>query len=263
MRGLVWSVIVLVAFVAASCRAPTEVRVVVKSDACTPTSTTTITTGSLGDIETKPPGPTSSKCDNGDVGSVVLQPSGEKNAAFAFKVVMGIDKPADQCTAPAYEGCIVARRALSFLPNEELVVVVDMRASCKDNPCNPDQTCVKGRCVTAQIAPDECTSSCTEANLSGDAGGGGGTDAGSSTSDSGAPIKDASYEKAPPTSCLPFNSECPPGSATTSCCEGSCEGSSLGWRCCTGGSCKVGAGDCCDLETCVDDGINGGRCMPR
>ncbi len=261
MRALVWSVLVTFAILGASCRTPTEVRVIVRSDACTTSSSTSITIGSLGDIETKPPGPTSSRCDDGEVGSLVLQPSGEDTAVFALKVVMGIDKPADQCTAPKYEGCIVARRALSFLPHEELTVVVDMRAACKDKPCDPDQTCVKGSCVTAQIAPSDCNGGgCTEANIAGNVGGGS-----DGSGDGGpAPVKDASAgEGGSPKACLPLNSVCPVGSGTSDCCAGmSCTGARGGWRCCSAGPCEVGGNDCCDFYTCVFDGRNG-SCKPR
>lgn len=167
------------------CAAPTQVRVTVRTDECTSGSTTTITVGVLGGIETKDPGPSSSKCEPGNgggrIGQLVVQPSDAKDADFAFKVVTGVGSLADACKAPDYKGCIVARRALRFLPHEDLEVVVDMRRSCLDNPCDPSSTCVKGICRSARISdPSGCKSGapCGEEALASGAppSGDGGTD---------------------------------------------------------------------------------------
>ena len=57
---------------------------------------------------------------------------------------------ADSCTWPEYKGCIVARRALRFLPHANLDVKVSMLRSCKDKPCDDTQTCVRGTCQSAR-----------------------------------------------------------------------------------------------------------------
>ncbi len=142
------------------CAAPTQVRVTVRTDECVAGATTTITLGVLGGIETKEPGSSSSRCDaTGRVGQLVIQPSGAKDAELGFKVVTGVTGSAERCVAPDYRGCVVARRALRFLPHEDLEVVVDMRRACLDNPCDPSSTCVKGVCMSARIAdPSVCRS---------------------------------------------------------------------------------------------------------
>jgi formylglycine-generating enzyme required for sulfatase activity len=50
-------------------------------------------------------------------------------------------------------GCIVARRALRFLPHEELTLPIDLRQDCDGRKCSPTETCVHGKCVSATI-PD-------------------------------------------------------------------------------------------------------------
>ncbi len=154
-----------------TCRAPTQVRILVYGDACDkPGTTTAITVGQLGEeLEQKPAGPGSLRCDTGGrVGELVVQPSGSKDATFGFKVVMGIGKSADECKPPDYKGCIVARRALAFLPHEDLQVRVDMRRSCIDRACEPTETCVNGGCLPATLDPNACIASpCDESTLKG------------------------------------------------------------------------------------------------
>ncbi len=157
-------------FVLVTCRAATQVHITVYSDSCQNGSTTTITLGQLGDeLETKFAGPSNNGCGaDGRVGSLVVQPSGAKDGSFAFKVVTGVGKSADECKAPDYKGCIVARRGLAFLPHEDLQVRVDMRRACIDRACDPTETCVNGGCLPATLDPSACISSpCDETTLKG------------------------------------------------------------------------------------------------
>ncbi len=184
-----------------ACRATTDVTVTVITDVpcATGFGGATITVGRLGDIETKSTTAWKSKCtSDGNVGTVVIVPSGTKSDLVAMKIVMGIGHSAESCTADnGYTGgCIVARRALHFVPHEDLHVSVPLHASCIDFPCGPNETCVDRACVPATISdPGKCDrpEGCGEDALgdggAGDAtmGDGGARDAGDG-GDAGSPI---------------------------------------------------------------------------
>jgi hypothetical protein len=111
---------------------------------------TTIAVGSESDIETKLAAasiaPMDPHCDpTGNMGTFVVVPSSAKNEAFAVRVVMGVDRPADSC-GPAngsdYQGCIVARRELSFVPHTPLTLPIAMHGACKNVTCGVHETCV-------------------------------------------------------------------------------------------------------------------------
>jgi outer membrane protein assembly factor BamB len=145
----------------AGCLEPTEAIVEISTDAsCEDVSGTGITGGLLFDIETLPFGTTTDACSSGDIGSIVLVPGedDEDDAAFAFKVVTSLDVPVDSCIAPAYgPGCIVARRALRYVPHEPFRLPVQMAAACAGVICPPEQTCVDGTCQSATCeAPGSC-----------------------------------------------------------------------------------------------------------
>ena len=173
------------------CRGATEVRVEVTTDLdCASHGGTSITVGQLGEIETKPSASVSTYCDAGRIGAIVIVPSGGAHDEVAVKVVSGVKVDPATCVAPGYgPSCIVARRALRYLPNQQLLVPVTMRASCENLPCQPDQTCVAGTCKSATIAdPSQCASAagCGETGL-GDSDGGT-TDDGGTTGDGGPPV---------------------------------------------------------------------------
>ena len=87
----------------ASCRAPTEIEVVVTTDFdCADLKDVTVTVGTLGDaLESDPPASTSTSCSGGSVGTIVVVPSGSDHAEIGIKVVGGFGvKPAEAC-APA------------------------------------------------------------------------------------------------------------------------------------------------------------------
>ena len=176
----------------ASCRTPTQITVEVRTnvvcDADHPE--TSITVGTLGDgLEGKAPVTVvrSNACIGGRVGALVVVPSGGKDDEIAMRVVTGVGKSAEQCVNDHYVGgCIVARRALRFVPHESLDLPIDMSLACKDVPCDAAKTCVEGRCVSATIAdPGAChAEGCAEGTLSGsgsDAGVDATTDAGPAT----------------------------------------------------------------------------------
>lgn len=167
-----------IALASASCRSATQVVVDVTTDIdCSASATeTSITVGRIDSLEQRPASSTTPRCANGRIGALVVVPSGSSTDELAIRVVTGIGKSAEACVSGGYTGgCIVARRALHFLPHEQLTVVVAMRAPCKDVACdaNAFTTCVNGACVPGRVADStQCEGAgCTENTLSpGDAG---------------------------------------------------------------------------------------------
>lgn len=139
---------------AASCRGPTEVTVVMSTDVkCGDLRGTSVTIGHLGEIEQKAVTATSTVCaDSGDLGSLVIVPSGSTGDEVAIKVVAGVGRDAESCVPPYGKGCIVARRSIHYLPHSELRIAVPLRAACDGVACSDTQTCVAGGCSTATIA---------------------------------------------------------------------------------------------------------------
>ncbi len=173
MRRSLLALVVLSSVAAgfAACLSPTQVSVVVTTDVpCAHMRGASISVGRLGGdggIEDRPASSTKGACDSdGNIGIVVLVPSGKNDEEIAFRVVVGVDRAADAC-GPNAEGCIVARRALRFLAHEPLTVPVPMRSTCVGVPCTPDTTCVAGKCVAATIAdPTTCKGAgCPETQL--------------------------------------------------------------------------------------------------
>ncbi len=162
---------VLLTMAAIGCRSPTEIRLEVTTDQkCTDWKGAAIAVGELGvGLENAAPSTSTTSCDDaGHVGSVVVIPSGADGANVAFKVVGAVDHGLEQCTEDAgYAGCIVARRALRFIPHETLTLTVPLEGACKDVPCTADETCVNGLCHSATIVdPTQCEStSCGESAL--------------------------------------------------------------------------------------------------
>ncbi len=173
-----WALALPFALAALGCRSPTQIDVVVTTDlACAQVAGTSVTAGTLGEIERIPPASTTTHCVSGAIGSVVLIPSGDDGALVAFKVVTAIDgQDVERCTpddAGSYgSSCIVARRAIRYLPHTPLQVDVLMSGECAGNACDPKSTCVKGACVPATIGdPTRCEGDgCSEQVLAADAG---------------------------------------------------------------------------------------------
>jgi hypothetical protein len=175
-----------------ACRAPTQITVSITTDVpCDRFGGSTLTVGVLGAIETQPATSSKATCSgNGRIGTVVIAPSGAKDDLVAMKLVMGIGHSAETCTlSNGYQGgCIVARRALRFLPHEDLHVVVGLDAQCTDYPCGANETCVDHTCKAAII---DDSSKCTRTQGCGDeALGDGGAGDGSTGSDGG-PLADS------------------------------------------------------------------------
>jgi hypothetical protein len=140
---------------ALGCNGPTEIVFTVTTDVpCTTVNGTSISVSTLASLPTQPPASTSAHCAGGAIGSLVVVPSGSDDAEVAVRVVTSLvsGQTPEDCAANGYAGgCIVARRALHFLPHSRLDVPVVMAASCKDIPCQADETCDNGQCVPATL----------------------------------------------------------------------------------------------------------------
>jgi hypothetical protein len=140
-----------------SCRSATQVTLDLRTDTCASRPTLGIAAGTRSDTEGAAFGTTTTTRNGDEIGSLVLVPSGGKGDAFGVKVVLATKgEPAD-CGQPGAKGCIVARRALRYLPHEPLRQRIDHRGACVDVACDPLETCVNGACVDADIRdPSAC-----------------------------------------------------------------------------------------------------------
>ncbi len=87
-------------------------------------------------------------CDAEDrVGTLVVTPSGDTGAVV---VAAAIDDGADCRKSAAYKGCIVARRVFSFTKHAGLVLPITLERSCLDVPCDEQNSCRAGECVSSQ-----------------------------------------------------------------------------------------------------------------
>lgn len=140
------------------CRSPTQVTLALSTDAsCADLGETRITIGPLGDVAMRDPVTVTTQCDAGVIGSLVVVPSADDGAEVGFQIVTSLgQQPVTSCDPEPAEHCIVARRALRFVPETPLRVPIVMRQSCAGVVCAPDETCVGGECAPAFIDPSEC-----------------------------------------------------------------------------------------------------------
>lgn len=147
--------IVLGAALGPACLDPTQITLDVTSNVpCEQSKGVGFTGGAPGTVERAPPSTVTMACSGGTIGTLVSTPKGDKDSTAAFVIVQGIDRPASECAAAGFKGCIVARRILRYLAHTPLRLPVAMRLVCKDVACDEFQTCAKsGKCVSAEI-PD-------------------------------------------------------------------------------------------------------------
>jgi hypothetical protein len=151
--------------------APTEITIAMTTDVpCAQVTETSIAVGDLVGLEARPPAASSTICDaaTGTIGTLVIVPSGAKDELVALRVVLGIGRTADQCVADGYKGCIVARRAMHFLPHVPLKLPIALRTSCLGVVCAPTETCVQGDCASATIEDATRCASSSSADACGD-----------------------------------------------------------------------------------------------
>jgi len=141
------------------CQEPTEAIVEISTDAtCVDVDGTGINAGLLDGLD-KPEFDTFTPLckSGGEIGSIVLVPEEDKTAPFAFKIVTSVGGPLKDCVGDAVgPTCIVARRAMRFVPQTPFNVPVPMRQVCAGVACPSDQTCVDGICKSATVNPESC-----------------------------------------------------------------------------------------------------------
>lgn len=148
-----------------ACRSPTSITLEITTDVkCSDLRGIAIVSSSRDGAETASPATTTSKCTAIDatrsrIGSLVIVPSDALDAAIGIRVVAGIDRPVDQCSAATgYAGCIVARRTLRFQPRAELTLPIELHLDCKGVACGATSTCVAGTCRSSTLDdPDSCS----------------------------------------------------------------------------------------------------------
>ncbi len=166
-RALTVTASVACAIGLAHCQAPTEVFVHVTTDVpCDQLEGVTITVGNVGEVETKPSTTSTADCQNGELGTLAVVPSGAKDQELTIKVIAGVKRDAETCTAPGYgTGCIVARRTIRYVEHSKLPLGVMLRSSCNGVVCATDQTCVNGGCASASVSSASCGTACDETSL--------------------------------------------------------------------------------------------------
>ena len=154
-----------------ACQSPTQVRLRINTDvACDRVGSVTVLAGAPARVDADEVTPITpdlltQRCGrDGYIGEVVLTPDGDTSAPLAIKVVMGIGKPASQCSAAdGYRDCIVARRRLAYLPHTTLRVAASMLDPCIGVSCDTQSTCVPTRACDAAgttcVRPTACVGS--------------------------------------------------------------------------------------------------------
>ena len=140
-----------------ACRSPTQIVFELSTDGpCHTVSApierrqTAITLGRRGKIETATKSTAETEqCDpaTGQIGTIVAVPSGDNNEEIGARIVSALGKSPADCAAGGDGQCIVARRAVRFIPNRSLTIPIFLGQSCAGIVCDPDSTCDKGLCV--------------------------------------------------------------------------------------------------------------------
>jgi hypothetical protein len=144
--------VALAAAGAVSCLNHTQITLHVSTNAPCKDATqwkgVSIYTGSPADVETKEPTLTTTACGpGGQVGTLVLVPTGSDSDEIGVRVVAGLSRDPEDCAANLYDGCIVARSTLRYSPHAALDAYVALTDDCVGVSCDTTHTCVDGTCV--------------------------------------------------------------------------------------------------------------------
>lgn len=129
------------------CLDPTEVTVQVTTDLpCAQLKGTTIRVGPS-PVDKLAPSASQPSCDSeGHIGTVVILPN-ESRGSAVLQVTTGVGESPEACVVDGYKGgCVVARRAISFVPHTRLTLPVVMQNGCLNVPCDESSTCINGAC---------------------------------------------------------------------------------------------------------------------
>lgn len=138
-----------------ACRGATEITLTVRTNAdCAKWKGVAVFVGAPGaDVESRAPTLTTVTCEGGgQVGTLTIVPTAAKGDEVGIRVVAGLARNPEDCRSNAYEGCIVARRAIRFEPHQSVNVVVDLTTECTGLACDPFHTCVNGSCLESRTS---------------------------------------------------------------------------------------------------------------
>ncbi len=97
---------------------------------------------------------------DGSIGTLVLTPTGSKSSQLNVRVSLGVARNALSCSVNVPEGCIIARRKLSFIEHESLQLPIGLHSRCQGVQCEEDKTCnALGQCVSAEVNAEDCSNS--------------------------------------------------------------------------------------------------------
>lgn len=166
-----------------ACLAPTQITLHVMTDVDCAVVAKNGTAIYSGDPNVEPVVTSTSACTVqpalNDIGTLVLAPSGSRDDRITVAVVMAVEGEgrSEDCAGRGYQGCVLAKRRVRYVPHEPLQMPVEMSLQCKGVVCDPDETCFRGACIDAEFAPSggcvgpECTAPpMTTANPANDAG---------------------------------------------------------------------------------------------
>lgn len=144
---------------AAGCYGATAVRVVLGTNLPCAERVTSLYVGRPGERTSDPravtdrcgaPGPE-------NIGDVMLVPSAGRDDRVLVEVISAPRGKAPEVCRTDATDCVVARRLVSYRSHETRRLPVFLSDRCLGVPCGLDETCVDGRCATADIdAPDFC-----------------------------------------------------------------------------------------------------------
>lgn len=143
----------------ADCADATQIEIDVRTDGCSTVRNTGIAVTSpdrIDEADLTIFTPRTSGCEpkpEDRIGTLVIYPSGSKDAEVGIRIVTGVSRNAQDCAKGPYAGCIVARRVVRFVPGTSQKIIVIMSRACEGKDCGRNAECTQGgQCVT--VLPD-------------------------------------------------------------------------------------------------------------
>lgn len=143
----------------ADCAEPTQIEIDVRTDACGVLKNAGIAVTTRDKIDTAdltaftPNRPDTAGCEEKPadrVGTLIIYPSGAKDAEVAIRIVGGIGRTAQECKPNDYAGCVVARRIERFVEGSTKKVIVILSRACEGKDCGLGKECNQsGTCVAS------------------------------------------------------------------------------------------------------------------
>ena len=162
VRGRSWKSAVVLLTVglgaAVACYGPTQLTLEMSTDAAcsvVKTNGVSITVArTSAELSGASPVATSFECDvSSNLGTLVLTPSGADDDSLVIQVMLGVDRGTSACAPPnAIDGCVIARRRIRYQRHRALTLPVRLEVACIGVSCKADETCSRGKCISAEIA---------------------------------------------------------------------------------------------------------------